>query len=301
MSCPGRPVLNTGEPAQCGGHRPPKRRAFGPCARTLSLVVASFPAMLVPCGLTLGAGDSGESQPALVVHLDEWMPPSVSDAEALAARILRRRSGGFPSTGAEDDEVMQELTGALSAIRSLYPETANVKARETYEDRKGVILGLDPDVFASVSRVAGSGSGPFALRTGHARFDTLNALLGVRAVGMFPRFGSVVFHFDPTADLDHVAMQYSSLVSEVRSVDLDVLLTDGPDIEVSASQGTWFFVFRDAWGDCPSGCINVDLHFFVVRNGAVRRIDPVSAMDIPEFAAIREDRGWFRRGRPRTK
>ena len=277
------------------------RQTFVACTQTLSLVVASFPAMLVPCGLAFGAGNSGEAQPAFVVHLDEWMPPSVSDAEALTARILRRRGGGFPSPGAQDGEVVQKLTGALSEIRSHYPETANVKARETYEDRKGVILGLDPDVFASVSRVAGSGSGPFALRTGHARFDTLNALLGVRAVGLFPRFESVVFHFDPTVDLDHVAMKYSSLASEVRSVDLDMLLTDGPDIEVSASRGTWFFVFRDAWGDCPSGCINVDLHFFVVRNGAVRRIDPVSAMDIPEFTAIREDRGWFRRGRPRTK
>ena len=269
-----------------------------PCARTLSVVVASFSVMLAPFGPALGAEESSAFQPALVVHLDEWVPPSVSDAGALATRLLRREGGGHSSNGAPGGDVTQRLAGALSAIRRLHPETAGVSARETYEDRKGVILGLDPGVLAAVWRVVESGSSPFALRTGYARFDTLNALLGVRAVDVFPNIESVVFHFDPTADLDHVVMQYSALVSEVRSVDLDVLLSDGPDIEVSASQGNLFFVFRDAWGDCPSGCINVDLQFFVLRDGEVERVDPMSAMDIPEFAAILENRGWFRRGSP---
>lgn len=275
-----------------------KTPASRPRARTLSLVVVSFSVLLVPCGPALGAGESGGFQPARVFHLDEWVPPSLSDAEALAARILRREGSGYSLTDAPGSEVVQQLTDALSAIRGFYPEMANVEARETYAGRKGLILGLDPEVFSSVSRVVESGSSPFALRTGYARFDTLNALLGVRAVDVYPRFESVVFHFDPTVDLDHVAMRYSTLTRVIRSVELDALLSDGPDIEVSMSQGSLYFVFRDAWGDCPSGCLNVDLHFFVVQNGDARRIDPVSAMHIPELAAIRENRGWFHRGIP---
>ncbi len=279
--------------------RRPKKPGSRPRARILSIVVASFSAMLVPCGPALGAEESGGFQPALVVHLDEWVPPPMSDAEALAARVLRREGGGYSLTSAPGSQVVRQLAGALSAIRGLYPETANVEARETYADRKGVILGLDPEVFSSVSRVVESGSSQFELRTGYARFDTLNALLGVRAVDVFPSFESVVFHFDPIIDLDYVAMRYSTLAREVRSVDFDVLLLDGPDIEVSMSLGTWYFVFRDAWGDCPSGCLNVDLHFFTVQAGDAKRVDPVSAMDIPEFAVIRENRGWFHRSIPR--
>ena len=291
LSFPGSMI---GELRRC-----PKKPASRPRARTLSIVVVSFSVMLVPCGPALGAGESGHYQPARVVHLDEWVPPSMSDAEALAARVLRREGSGYSLTDAPGSEIVQNLTDALSAIRDLYPETANVEARETYAGRKGVILGLDPKVFSSVSRVVENGSGQFALRTGYARFDTLNALLGVRAVDVFPRFESVAFHFDPTVDLDYVAMRYSTLTSEVRSVELDVPLSDGPDVEVSMSQGSLYFVFRHAWGDCPSGCLNVGLHFFVVQNGDVRRVNPESAMYIPEFAAIRENRGWFRRGIPR--
>ena len=268
--------------------------------RSVPVIVAMCLAAIIPFGVAHGTEteDPVELQPALVVHLDEWKPPPVSEAEALALRILRRERGWSQSAGALGDEVTREIAGALSAVRGNYPAAANVEAREAYSGRKGLILELDREVFASLSRIVKSGSGPFALRTGNARFDAFNAQLGVRAVGVFPGFNAVVFHFDPTVDLDHVAIRYSAL-KEVHSVELDALLFDGPDIEVSRSKGTWYFVFRDAWGDCPSGCINVDLYFFTARDGDVKMIDPVSAENIPEFAEIRENRGWFRRGRSR--
>ncbi len=263
------------------------------------VIVAMCPAMILLLGVAHGTEDPVEVKPALVVHLDEWEPPPVSNAEALALRILRRERGWSQTGGALGDEVTREIAGVLSAIRSLYPVTANLEAREAYAGRKGLILELSREVLASLSRVVGNGSGPFALRTGHARFDALNAMLGVRAVGVFPGFNAAVFHFDPTVDLDHAAIRYSAL-NEVYSVELDALLFDGPDIEVSRSKGTWYFVFRDAWGDCPSGCINVDLYFFIAQDGDVKMIDLATAEDIPEFAEIRENRGWFRHGRTRN-
>ena len=275
-----------------------RKTRSGSGIRLFPVIVAMCTAMILPLGVVHGTEDPVELQPALVVHLDEWEPPPVSEAEALALRILRRDSGAYPSDSAFGGEVTQEIAGALSTIRGHYPVAANVEAREAYEGRKGLILELEREVFASLARVVGNGVGPFALRTGHTRFDALNAQLGVRAVRVFPGFNSVVFHFDPTVDLDLVAIQYSGL-NEVHSVEPDALLSDGPDIEVSRSKGAWYFVFRDAWEDCPSGCINVDLYFFVVQNSDAKRVDPASADSIPEFAEIRENRGWFRRGRSR--
>ena len=286
-------------------------------AAVLACGVAWYAVLHTTCAASPGLEGPVEARVPVVVHLDAWKPPSVSDAEALAARILRREGSGSSLDEGVRHELSREIDGVLSLIRDQYPETADVVARETYERRKGVILGLDPELLASVSRIAGRGPGPFALRTGHVRFDALNASLGVRAVKVIPLFEDVVFHFDPTVDLAYVASRYAAL-EQVRSVTLDSLLIDGPDIEVSRSQGkrasyrisryrgddglrtTWYFVFRDAWGDCPSGCISVDLHFFTVQDGDVKGIDPARAMDVPEFAAICENRGWFRRGRPRN-
>ncbi len=272
-----------------------RKTSPGSHIRLFPVIVAMGPAMILPFGVAHGTESPVEPKPVLAVHLDDWMPPPVSDAEALALRILRREGGGSQSAGV----LRGEIAGALSAIRGRYPVTANVAAHEVYANRKGVILALDRKMLALLSHVVGSGPGPFTLHTGHAQFDDLNAQVGVRAVGLFPSLNAVVFHFDPTVDLEHVAEKYSAL-DEVHSVEFDALLFDGPDIEVSRSDGNWYFVFRDAWGDCPSGCINVDLYFFVVQDGNITRIDPASAEDIPEFAEIRENRGWFRRGRARN-
>ena len=39
-------------------------------------------------------------------------------------------------------------------------------------------------------------------------------------------------------------------------------------------QGRWYFVFRRAWGDCPSGCIDQELFFFTVVDGEAAPIEP---------------------------
>ena len=42
-----------------------------------------------------------------------------------------------------------------------------------------------------------------------------------------------------------------------------------PDVDAAKVQGTWHFVFRNAWGDCPAGCIYSELSFFIIANGEV--------------------------------
>ncbi len=67
---------------------------------------------------------------------------------------------------------------------------------------------------------------------------------------------------------------------------------DSSDIDASKSQGIWHVVVRHAWGDCPSGCIFRELFFFTVKAAEIERIERVQAMNMVEFAALVEDRGW---------
>ena len=130
-----------------------------------------------------------------------------------------------------------------------------------------------------------------AIAADSPRFDALNATLGLRAVEVFPSFGAVAFFFDPPFDVYDVIFEYS-WIGEVLSAEPNVLLFDGPDLDLSRSEKTWKFVFRKAWGDCPSGCIFRELLFFSVESGEVERIDPARAMALPGFAEIIARRGW---------
>ena len=51
-------------------------------------------------------------------------------------------------------------------------------------------------------------------------------------------------------------------------------------------------VARRAWGDCPSGCINEELYFFIVDGNEVDQVDPAQAMGIAEFRELVMNRGW---------
>ncbi len=57
----------------------------------------------------------------------------------------------------------------------------------------------------------------------------------------------------------------------------DAQMGDGPGIQALHADGDWFLVFRDAWGDCPSGCLFSELHFFVADENRIARIDSEDA------------------------
>ena len=77
-----------------------------------------------------------------------------------------------------------------------------------------------------------------------------------------------------------------------RAEESDAALGDGPDIEAAKADGRWHVVFRRAWGDCPSGCIDQELSFFTVTDGEARRIEPAQARGMDAFATLIAKRGW---------
>lgn len=284
-------------------------RRIGHIARDAAIRARSavFAGVLLAAGAVPPELDASDEAPApIVVHADRWQPWDVPEAMSLAARLLQREGIEPPPNDAARRPLAREIAAALSRIRGEYPEVADVVARETYARPGGVILTLEPGLLGSVSRgLVGGRSAPVTLRTGHVRFDALNAALGLRAVEVFPSFGAVAFFFDPPVDppfdVDDVMIEYSwySRIDEILSVEPNVYLFDGPDLDLSRSEKTWKFVFRNTWGDCPLRCRFHELLFFSVESGKVEKIDPARAMVLPGFAEIVARRGWRATTRPR--
>ena len=253
--------------------------------------VAGSVLLLAGSFLFTGLATSSETPVPLVVRAPHWNPPVVSEGEFLAARILMKEGSWPSSSGATHRELSRVIEEVLSRVRSKYPGTADVRARGANEPPEGMILELEPELLDAVSHVLGPGRTPVPLRTGREEFDRLNALLGLRAVEVFPSFDTAAFHYAGPLDFLTAANLYS-LTEGVRSVAPNVRLGDGPDVDLSRSQAGWSVVFRKAWGDCPSGCIFRELLFFTVEGERVERIDAKPAMDLPGFAEIVATRGW---------
>lgn len=212
-----------------------------------------FAGALLAAGAVPADLDASDEAPApIVVHADAWQPQDVPEAMSLAARLLRREGIEPPPTEAARRTPAREIAAALSRIRGEYPEVADVVARETYVPPESVILTLEPGLLGSVSRLLGDRGAPVTLRTGHVRFDALNAELGLKAVEVLPSFGAVAFFFDPPFDVFSGKFYYS-WIDEVLSAEPNEYMGDGPELRLSRSEKAWKPV-RHADGQAVRGC-----------------------------------------------
>ena len=250
-------------------------------SRAASCLVALF--LLSAAGCTLSRLPAQEEVAVVVVQAGRWVRPEITEAMLLAERQGRRTVSGLHGS-AQNQALVDEIEQVLMRVRNRYPAMANVVMREV--DRpNSLILELDRELFIRVSGMAGKAHGPVRLLTGNKEFDRLNAKLGLGAVSSFPLTGSVVFHYDRFLDVKQAARSYESLDGVVRA-EPDVLLTDGPDIDMLQHDGIWYVVFLNAWGDCPSGCLHREHHFFIVSETGVDQLEPDVAQEVPEFARL---------------
>ncbi|MXW22084.1 MAG: hypothetical protein F4X55_05530 [Candidatus Dadabacteria bacterium] len=208
--------------------------------------------------------------------------------------ILARRVLGIP--GFSGDGLTDEIARVLGIIRSTWPEMVKVNARPRWEPGT-LILRLEPSLFKAVSLSLPEEDGVSALFcTGHPEFDALNAAVGLRGVEIFPLkyVHAVEIRFDPREHIYSAGASYEKIEGVIYARPVSVL-GDSSDIEALWSDGKWYVVFRRAWGDCPSGCIFSELHFFVEHGGEVERTDLERATGIEEFAEILAKRGWIQR------
>ena len=229
--------------------------------------------------------------PVVVLRPDGWEPPMLTEAAILADRILRREDDSLLLDEAERRQLAGEIASVLSSIRDAYPEVADIAARTPYAFGE-LILELEPQLFEAVVSLLDDQTGPVTLQTGYAEFDSLNATLGLSVVvNLFRRFRTVTFFFNEYLNVPAAAVAYTAMEG-IEYAEPNAYVGDGPDLNALKSEGRWYVVARRAWGDCPAGCINEELFFFIVDDTAVEMIDSEEAMDIAEFEELVMNRGW---------
>ena len=185
----------------------------------------------------------------------------------------------------------EELESVLARIRITWPDRAAITARSPWEPGT-LILDLEPALGKAImaALAARGASAPFC--TAHAGFDILNRDVGLRAITAYPNLPNLVrIQFDPDRDVPGVGARYAALDGVVAAMP-DAHMGDGPGIQALHANGDWFLVFRNAWGDCPSGCLFSELHFFVADENRVARIDSEDAARMEAFSDILAARGW---------
>lgn len=238
---------------------------------------------LAGCSDSLGPEASDESGTPTVMPSEPREAPIPREAVILAHRILEDENGTLLVDMARRDELAREIGHVLSRIREAYPEVADITAREHY--RSGALLiGLEPELSAIVSALLEDQTGPGLLHTGYAEFDSLNEQLGLsEVVQVFPISRIVTLYFNEYLNVPAAATAYATLEG-IEFAEPDVYVGDGSDIDASISEGRWYVVVRRAWGDCPAGCTNEELYFFVVNDVEVERVERgAQAMDSTEF------------------
>ncbi len=264
-------------------------------ALTRSLVAAILSTAQLTCVAPVAQAAAGcpESAPLVRHGPVERVPEPESGVLLRQALIGPGASQAADATGRPADASvhLEEVRSVLERIRTAWPEMTAVTARPLWEPGT-LILELAPVLGgATAEALAGPGvQAPFC--TGHVEFDALNRSVGLRAVTAFPHLPDLYrVHFDPNRDISDIAAQYAALEGVVAAMP-DVLLGDGPGIQALRSDNAWFLVFRDAWGDCPSGCMFSKLHFYIADERRIARIDRGDAVRMEEFSAILAARGW---------
>ena len=250
------------------------------------LVTACFAGSPVSPSAVVSPDACGDKAP--VVTRGTLELTSEADPVILARRILE-----IPDSSG--DGLIEEIERVLGMIRSRWPEMAEVNARPIWVPGR-LILSLEPSLFeaVSVSLPEEGASAPFC--TGQPEFDALNAAVGLHAVEVLPFEYTrvIVIGFDPHEHVYSAGASYEKIEGVIYARP-EPLLGGGSDIEMLWSGGKWYAVFRRAWGDCPSGCIFSELHFFIEHEGEVERVDPERAARIEEFAEILAERNWRER------
>ena len=261
-----------------------KIRVFAACC---ALAVAGCSDSINPVAL-------GQSVAPVVVLSDARERPGLTEADILADRLMRREGDRLLLDATERRELADEIAAVLSRIRHAYPAVTDVTARATYVAGE-LMLGLEPWLYEAVSSILEDSTGPVELRTGHAEFDALNARLGLSVVvEMFLFFGTagtVIFYFNEYLNVPAAARAYAAM-DGINYAEPNAFVGDGSDIDAVKSEGRWHVVARRAWGDCPAGCINEALDFFIVDGDEVERIERTQAMDRDEFRDLVMSRGW---------
>ncbi len=219
----------------------------------------------------------------IINRLSDGPPvPDRSDAEILADRILQRETDDFYFDIPQRRQLVGEIEGVLSLIRAAYPLMNAIRVQK--EALPGVLL-IHPerDFDKILKELLQDKQGLFRFETGNADFDALNAKLGVHAVKWASWGLSLIF--DRHLNL-RVASEAYSMVEGVQHVSINYPPGMGNNIKAFKQGETWYVIFWNGWGDCPSGCIHHELFCFTVRGTDVESIPTAQAQTMRSFQEL---------------
>ena len=270
-----------------------ERPGGAPCGTLTAMRIALARRAAIACAV-MAAASLQNACAAGLVHSEvpsqesSLCPPPAgerSDAAILADRIMSRTSSRLLFDGSFHDELAREAEDMLRMVRAAHPGVAGIHARELYRPDT-LILGLEPPMLQRVQGMFDASGRMVTLRTGAPELDSLNAELRLRGAKLLGP-AAVIFCFGPALNSPAAAAVYAGL-DGISYAEPDTHAGDGPDLDAARVDGDWYLIFRNAWGDCPSGCINEQLSFFVVSGGTVRP----AASEAEPFRRLMAERGW---------
>jgi len=209
--------------------------------------------------------------------------PPVTDGFIMATDILKEGSSELKISRRTRDALSAEIDGVLALVRTGRPNLESIHARA--HTTSLVEVNLEPELMNRLVDLWNEGEVSGSFVTGAPDFDLLNAVVGLCDIYPLRSIDWVFLYLDSTVNGWVAANLYESAAGVLDSFSGSFKL-DNPVVEAVKQSDTWFVVFRDAWGDCPSGCLKEELFFYAVTDGEVTEVHRADAFADPAFQQV---------------
>lgn len=213
--------------------------------RFLGLLTVVF--TLAGCGeFSLVPDLKGSGEPELT--------PTQPDPEALAIALWLSHELKAPT------DLYERVRSDLLLVREKFRDSlpaVDLKFHEPWEPSR-LILGFDQNNYQQIS------DGQYRA------WDSLNALYTLVRIDLsMPAFKMLKLEFEDGLNPEILADAYQQLPGVRFAVPNRYLGERSMLLPAKASDGRLLYFFRNAWGDCPSGCLYSEYWVLTVLNGRV--------------------------------
>jgi hypothetical protein len=233
---------------------------------------------------TSGPSASATASPAPSPTPTCSAPIPFTDGFNLALEKLTAQSTRMLIDEASLRALGEEIDGALAQARSIEPQ---VQAIHVFpENETGLlVLGLEGVLKDVVSQQLSPGQTVTSLVTGNQEFDSLNSQLCLQKASYLFSLNLLNVFLSERLNAP-LALDAYRQIDGVASASLSLAVGDGRDIAVQEQGTLWYVVFRDAYGDCPAGCISQTLYYFTVSTDGAREVCEDVALQDPTFREL---------------
>ena len=175
----------------------------------------------------------------------KYTTADVNEAKVIALCL----SGALTPPDGLANQVLENLAEIRSHWGGIFPSLLTIRFRDRWRP-SCTIVGFDE----ATAQLVANGQ--------YTAWDALNEQFQVEKIDMrlLKNLESVVLTFKEWSHPYRLSESYRELPG-VRYAHPNFTIGDGPTVYPSAQAQT--FLFRNAWGDCPSGCIMSEYWYFV--------------------------------------